>query len=108
MLKAEAWPLSDAVPHWQAETRGFRAQARRRYRPSMAQKLDVPGLRVVTTGITANGTGVLTAITRSQDIMVTTHSRVISGQHAGSLPSISAHPAWGIDSWMRNRGTSRL
>lgn len=44
MLKAEAWPLSNAVPHWQAEARGFRAQARRRYRPSMARKIDLPGL----------------------------------------------------------------
>jgi hypothetical protein len=44
MLKAAAWPLSEAVPHWQAEARGFRAQARRKYRPSMRQKLDVPGL----------------------------------------------------------------
>lgn len=44
MLKAEAWPLSEAVPHWHAEARGFRAQARRKYRPSMAQKIDVPGL----------------------------------------------------------------
>lgn len=44
MLKAEAWPLAEAVPHWQAEARGFRRQARRRYRPSMAQKIDVPGL----------------------------------------------------------------
>jgi hypothetical protein len=44
MLKASAWPLSEAVPHWQAEARSFRAQARRKYRPSMAQKLDVPGL----------------------------------------------------------------
>jgi hypothetical protein len=44
MLKASAWPLSEAVPHWQAEARGFRAQARRKYRASMAQKLDVPGL----------------------------------------------------------------
>ena len=32
------------MPHWQAEARGFRAQARRKYRPSMAQKLDIPGL----------------------------------------------------------------
>jgi hypothetical protein len=32
------------MPHWQAEVRGFRRQARRRYRPSMAQKIDVPGL----------------------------------------------------------------
>jgi uncharacterized protein DUF29 len=44
MLKAEAWPLSTAVPHWQAEARSFRVQARRRYRASMAQKLDIPGL----------------------------------------------------------------
>ena len=44
MLKAASWPLSEAVPHWQAEARGFRAQARRKYRPSMAQKLDVAGL----------------------------------------------------------------
>ncbi len=44
MLKAEAWPLSEAVPHWQAEARGFRAQAKRKYRTSMAQKIDVPGL----------------------------------------------------------------
>ena len=44
MLKAEAWPLSDAVPHWQAEARGFRAQAKRKYRPSMQQKINVPSL----------------------------------------------------------------
>jgi hypothetical protein len=44
MLKASAWPLSEAVPHWQAEARGFRGQARRKYRATMAQKLDVPGL----------------------------------------------------------------
>ena len=44
MLKAEAWPLSPAVPGWQAEARGFRAQARHRFVPSMRQKLDLPGL----------------------------------------------------------------
>ena len=44
LLKAEAWPLSNAVPHWQAEARGFRAQARRKYRASMAQKIDLPGI----------------------------------------------------------------
>jgi hypothetical protein len=43
-LKAQAWPLSRDVPHWQGEERGFRAQARRRFRESMRQKLDVPGL----------------------------------------------------------------
>ncbi len=28
-LKVTAWPVSPAVPHWQAEARGFRRQARR-------------------------------------------------------------------------------
>jgi hypothetical protein len=44
MLKAEAWPLSEAAPHWQAEARSFRAQARRKYKASMAQKIDIKGL----------------------------------------------------------------
>ena len=44
LLKAEAWPLSTAKPHWDAEARGFRAQARRKYRASMARKIDLPGL----------------------------------------------------------------
>jgi hypothetical protein len=43
-LKSKAWPLSTHVPHWRAEARGFRAQARRNYRPSMRQHLDLPGL----------------------------------------------------------------
>ena len=43
-LKAEAWPLSRDVPHWRGEARGFRAQARRRYRPSMRRKFDLAGL----------------------------------------------------------------
>jgi hypothetical protein len=43
-LKAQAWPLSRDVPHWLGEERGFRAQARRRFRESMRQKLDSPGL----------------------------------------------------------------
>jgi hypothetical protein len=43
-LKAEAWPLARDVPHWRGEARGFRAQARRRYRPSMRQRIDVAGL----------------------------------------------------------------
>ena len=44
LLKAKAWPLSPAVPHWQGEARGFRAQARRKYRASMGQKIDLPGI----------------------------------------------------------------
>ena len=43
-LKAEAWPQSLSVPGWQAETRSFLAQARRRFVPSMRRKLDLPGL----------------------------------------------------------------
>ena len=44
MLKAEGWPLSRDVPHRQAEARVFRAQARRRFVPSMRQKIDVARL----------------------------------------------------------------
>ena len=44
MLKAQGWPLSRDVENWQADARGFRAQARRRYTPSMRQKLDLAGI----------------------------------------------------------------
>ncbi len=44
MLKAQAWPLSREVPHWQAEARVFRSQARRRFVPSMRQSLDLAGI----------------------------------------------------------------
>jgi hypothetical protein len=44
MLKAEAWPLSRDVPHWQAEARVSRAQARRRFVPSMRQRIDFAGI----------------------------------------------------------------
>jgi hypothetical protein len=43
-LKAEAWPLSREVAHWRSEARLFRAQARRRFVPSMRQRLDIAGL----------------------------------------------------------------
>ncbi len=43
-LKAQAWPQSRDVPHWQGEERGFRAQARRKFRESMRHKLDISGL----------------------------------------------------------------
>ncbi len=43
-LKAAAWPNSLAAPGWRADARGFLLQARRRFTPSMRQKLDVPGL----------------------------------------------------------------
>ena len=43
-LKAQAWPQSRDVDNWRGEARGFRAQARRKFRESMRQKLDIPGL----------------------------------------------------------------
>jgi hypothetical protein len=43
-LKAEAWPLSLAAPHWRAEARGHRDDARRRFSPAMAQRIDVTKL----------------------------------------------------------------
>ena len=43
-LKAEAWPLSRDVPHWRAEARLFRRQAKRRFTESMRQRIDIAGL----------------------------------------------------------------
>lgn len=51
-LKAEAWPLSREVPHWRAEARGFRAQARQRFTESMRQRIDVGALyRIALVGL---------------------------------------------------------
>jgi hypothetical protein len=44
MLKAEAWPLSRDAPSWRADAIDFRRQARRRFVPSMRQRIDVTGL----------------------------------------------------------------
>jgi hypothetical protein len=43
-LTAAAWPLALAVPHWEAEARVFRGDARRRFVPSMRQRLDLAAL----------------------------------------------------------------
>ena len=43
-LKIEAWPSSRDVPHWRSEVRLFLAQVRRRFVPSMRQRIDVAGL----------------------------------------------------------------
>lgn len=43
-LKAEAWPVSRDVPSWRADARLFRRQARRRFVPSMPQRIDLAGL----------------------------------------------------------------
>jgi hypothetical protein len=44
MLKAEAWPLSLDAPTWRADAIDFRRQARRRFVPSMQQKIDLAAL----------------------------------------------------------------
>ena len=44
MLKAEAWPQARDAENWQGDARGFRAQARRRFAPSMRQKIDLAGI----------------------------------------------------------------
>ncbi len=44
MLRAEACPLSRDAPGWRADTRLFRRQARRRFVPSMRQRIDLAGL----------------------------------------------------------------
>ncbi len=43
-LKCKAWPLASHVPHWRAEARTFRGNARRRFTNSMRRKIDVAGL----------------------------------------------------------------
>jgi hypothetical protein len=44
MLKAEGWPLARDVENWRGDARGFRAQARRRFAPSMRQNIDLGGI----------------------------------------------------------------
>ena len=44
MLKAEAWPLSRDAPNWRADAIDFRQQARRRFVPSMRQRIAVASL----------------------------------------------------------------
>jgi hypothetical protein len=43
-LKAEAWPLSRGVPHWRAEARGRRDDARDDFTESMRGKIDMADL----------------------------------------------------------------
>jgi len=43
-LKAEAWPLARDEPHWRAEARLHRDQARDRFTPGMAQRIDIAKL----------------------------------------------------------------
>lgn len=41
MLKAQAWPSSRDAPSWSADAIRFRADAARRFVPSMRQRIDV-------------------------------------------------------------------
>lgn len=51
-LKAEAWSHSRDVPHWRAEARGLRAQARSRFTESMRQRIDVAEIgRIALAGV---------------------------------------------------------
>ena len=43
-LKCEAWPLVPYVPHWRAEARTVRRNARRRFTPSMRGRINVTEL----------------------------------------------------------------
>jgi len=43
-LKAKAWLVSREVPHWQAESRLFQAEAARRSVPSMRQRINLTGI----------------------------------------------------------------
>src|SRR4051794_25797339 len=44
MLKAEAWPLSDAVPHWRSEATVARINAADAFAPSMREKIDIASI----------------------------------------------------------------
>src|SRR3954451_17287888 len=46
MLKAEAWPLSAAVPHWRSEAMVARINAADAFAPSMRQHIDIAGIYV--------------------------------------------------------------
>ena len=43
-LKVQAWPASRDVPHWRAEARGHRDDARSGFTASMRQRIDVAAL----------------------------------------------------------------
>jgi hypothetical protein len=46
LLKAAGWPEAQDTSHWMAESHSFLARARRRYTPSMAQRIDLSGIYV--------------------------------------------------------------
>ena len=44
MVKAQGWPDAVDAEKWKANARGFQSQARRRFVPSMRQKIDIAGI----------------------------------------------------------------
>ncbi len=46
LLKLQAWPDSSAAEHWYVEIVAFQQNARRRFTPSMRQKIDLQALHV--------------------------------------------------------------
>jgi hypothetical protein len=44
LIKLRLEPNTDAVRHWRAEISGFHSEIRRRYAPSMRQRIDIDGL----------------------------------------------------------------
>ena len=44
MLRAESWQQSRDAENWQADARGFRVQARRRFAASMRQNINITGI----------------------------------------------------------------
>ena len=44
VLKLHTWPDSNACAHWRGEIVAFQANARRRFAPSMGQKIDIAAL----------------------------------------------------------------
>ena len=41
LLKIRGWPDSESVPHWRSEVVGFQTNMRRRFAPSMRQRIDL-------------------------------------------------------------------
>jgi hypothetical protein len=46
LLKLHAWPGSQACGHWRSEIVGFQRSLKRRFSPSMRQRIDVGGLYI--------------------------------------------------------------
>lgn len=52
LLKLQAWPDDPAATHWRGETRSFLRSVRRRFAPSMRQRIDLADLYADALGAT--------------------------------------------------------